>query len=601
MSSLHKLKKQISFTSFIITFVLMAGLLLPNNISQLFIENAYSLTKGGPVIRTGHVMARAFELNEAGNRIWAEIDVEGEAVNDINEAVDKYEEAVVISVAEYTQIVTTFNNFKEQYSDTLAVGAEVYTREEFIQRQFSNVDVPKLDVAQDDPNKTESIPIEKGRLRDSTLTVLVRSQESVIDPRLLPTKGAIRGMILFESPIDLRPSEIRENFGDAKSILMSKEGEILHESENNIGFKTNYYKKNAQGEPIREEPLGPIANALVDAPGFTHDAQYPSGEDGRYSMIAWIIPCPGFSYTHNFHHWAKLHFTNFNPEAPNPVGFFYFRTIVQDSVICSDIGALLGGSLSALMTKLAVDSIERSIADPIIDYNFFIDLIMLTGVSDFSNDNETIPIGETKYKYTAPPLDKIAPQTVDLNLDRISDVAVNSSDTRYYDIYLDGETTNADGTEKDPDLQRVADVKADFKDQGLLESISAADMQETDFYVYRVSNGKIVVKKEGLRERDIIHSEDGYEYMLLMPGPLDDISHGLTNSHQGLIDFQEAIGYPPEMRGRRADFLRPGEEVKIIAINRPTGYIGTLKTTIQTPSAGFLNFDLGNLLCARLT
>ena len=35
------------------------------------------------------------------------------------------------------------------------------------------------------------------------------------------------------------------------------------------------------------------------------------------------------------------------------------------------------------------------------------------------------------------------------------------------------------------------------------------------------------------------------------------------------------------MRGHAADALRPGESVQIIAINRPTGYMGSANAIIQ--------------------
>lgn len=206
VSGLQKINKQISATSIIITVVLMAGLLLPTNLSQLFIDEAIAGT-GGPVPRYGKVLTRGIVRSEAGNPIWAEIGVDGLVVADINEAVGAYKDAKAYSVLSYLSIIEAFNNFKNAHRDGIAKGAVIMTRAEYQQKQFPNVDVPKLNITQDDPNKTESIPIRKLSLRDSTQTVYVRSQESVIEPRLLPEKGAQRGMILFEAPIDIRESE----------------------------------------------------------------------------------------------------------------------------------------------------------------------------------------------------------------------------------------------------------------------------------------------------------------------------------------------------------------------------------------------------------
>lgn len=582
MSSLQHLNKQLRLTTVVITCVLMAGLLLPTNLSLLFIEEATAGT-GGPVPRYGKVMTRGIVRTAAGNPIWAEIGVDGLVVADINEVVGEYKDAKAYSVLSYLSIVQAFNNFKNQHKDGIAKGAVVLTRAEYEQKQFLNVEVPKLNVAQDDPNKTESVPITKLQLRDTTKTVYIRSQESVIDPRLLPTKGPQRGMILFEAPIDLRQSELKTEFSsNIKSLLLSYNGSILKESTHNIGFKTHLYKTDAAGN-VTNEALGPVVAAHIDAGIYSLNYSTLSGEDGKYNLTIFIPPCPGFSFAHDYNIWAKIFYTNFDPEAPSALGFYYYKA--DDFYMCSNFSAAFGG-LSA-MTGLALSSIENSIGDGLYENNFYIDLLKFTGVGFLSNEGSPLPFGETQYEYTAPPLDKVSPQKLDLNLDRVSDYAeLNSTDNRYYNVYLDGQTTNADGTAKEADLKRVADVAPDFTDQGLLKSISIADMMETDVYIYRVSNGKIVVKQKGLRERAIRKNGYGYAFNLTLPGPLDDLSDGLFTTLAQIEQFQEAAGYPEEMRGRKADFLRPGEEVKIIAINRPTGYIGSINTTVHTPIDG---------------
>lgn len=596
MSSLQQLNKQLSLTTVIITFVLMAGLLLPTNISQLFIEDAYA-GPGGQVPRFGRVMTRGLELSEAGNPIWAEIGEDGKIVADINEAVDVYKNARTMSVISYLSIVQAFDNFKEQYKDTIAKGAVVMTRAEYEAKQFEPIDVPKLNVAQDDPDKTRSVAIPKLDLRSTTETVYVRSRESVINPELLPTKGAQRGMILFEAPIDLRQSALKTDFGNNISLLLDDKGNILHESANNIGYKTGFFKgTETSGASGKEEALGPIVGAEIDSPGYSHQISAISDAEGKYFLNLFVMPCPGFTYFHEFYLFAKVNFINFDPEAPSPTGYYYYRN--DDAYMCSDLSAgLTGSSLIEQMTKIAIQGIENSTAELVYARNFYVDLLKFNGIGFLSNEGSALPFGETKYSYTAPPLDKTAPQKLDLNLDRVSDVAqLNSTDNRYYDVFLDGQTTNADGTAKDADLQRVADVAPDFTDQGLLESISATDLKETDIYIYRVSNGKIVTKKKGLKERDLILSDTGFVYDLLLPGPLDDVSDGIFVTAQSKTEYQEAAGYTPDMIGRRADFLRAGEEVKIIAINRPTGYIGSVTTTVHIPTDGSFSVKIDDLV-----
>ncbi len=590
MSSLQHLNKQLRLTTVIITLVLMAGLLLPNNFSHFFIDEV-SAGIGGPVPRHGTVMTRGVERTAAGNPIWAEIGTDGKIVADINEAAGQYKDAKAISVLSYLSIVAAYNSFKSEHADGIAKGATVLTRDVYAQKNFPDVTVTLASTTQGVVN-TKVVSITKYNLRDNTQSVLIRHENTVIDPDLLPTKGPQRGMILYEAPIDLRKSEIKTEFDPSiKTLLLSSTGSILKKSPHNIGYKTSFYKTDGSGEA-----LGPVVGAHIDAGIYSLNYSTLSGNDGKYNLTIFIPPCPGFSFVHDYNIWAKVFYTNFDPEAPSALGFYYYKS--PDIYHCNNLSALFSGSpsLAGQMTGLALRANETDNSSILAEHNFYIDMLKFTGVGFLSNGTNPLPFGETKYTYEPSTLDKIKPENLDLNLDRIADVAENVSGTNYYDVYLDGQTTNADGSAKDADLQRLADVAPDFTDQGLLKSISIKDMMKTDIYIYRVSNGKIVVKKKGLRERAIIKNGSGFAFNLTLPGPLDDLSDGLFTTSAQISQFQAAIGFPPEMIGRKADFLRPGEEVKIIAINRPTGYIGSITTTVHTPIDGSYTVKIDNLV-----
>lgn len=46
-------------------------------------------------------------------------------------------------------------------------------------------------------------------------------------------------------------------------------------------------------------------------------------------------------------------------------------------------------------------------------------------------------------------------------------------------------------------------------------------------------------------------------------------------------DWQAKSGINPELHQRQADHLKPGDRVELIAINRATGYMGSVQTTMQ--------------------
>ena len=48
----------------------------------------------------------------------------------------------------------------------------------------------------------------------------------------------------------------------------------------------------------------------------------------------------------------------------------------------------------------------------------------------------------------------------------------------------------------------MPDVTADFSDQGLVQTISAADMDNTDIYIFRASNDQLIMSREGLANQE---------------------------------------------------------------------------------------------------
>jgi len=119
-------------------------------------------------------------------------------------------------------------------------------------------------------------------------------------------------------------------------------------------------------------------------------------------------------------------------------------------------------------------------------------------------------------------------------------------------------------------LTQLADFAPDFGNQSLLQNLSAEDMRLTDIYVYRVSNGTLVVKQSGLKASQILEAKNSFYYRMLIPGPLGNRSFGLGRTFASRAAWQEALGLAPELVGREADALRPGEQLKLIALGQIT-------------------------------
>ena len=226
---------------------------------------------------------------------------------------------------------------------------------------------------------------------------------------------------------------------------------------------------------------------------------------------------------------------------------------------------------------------------------------------------DMIPLGVTEYKTDLPAFTSTPPQALDLDGDRILD-AVEATPKDYngdgiidgYGVYLNGKTTGETLMMKAnpilPDLIRRPDTLPDTRDQGLLSSLSEDDMQQTDLFVYRVSNDQLIFQRKGLNpHRDgyargqsggtLEDNNASFYYNSIIRGP-KAADRGVTFFSGDIQAWQASINMNPELYGRYSDHLKIGENIKLIAINRKTGYIGTAITQVgnSATNEGGLNF-----------
>ncbi|PAU65359.1 LamG domain-containing protein, partial [Pseudomonas indica] len=169
-------------------------------------------------------------------------------------------------------------------------------------------------------------------------------------------------------------------------------------------------------------------------------------------------------------------------------------------------------------------------------------------------------------------------------------------------IYLSSrhEGVPSDTEETAPDFTRLIDTAPDFQDRGLLKTITKDDLRDTDIYVFRESNGQLVAERRGLHEDELyknysgVDEQDGaFRYTIQLRGSVEN--YYALSTYRGEANFtrwQSAGGFKEEFQRRTANHLKAGEVVRIIAINRPTGYMGSVKLQLQsaTASGNLLNF-----------
>ena len=541
--------------------------------------------------KAGVIVSRNLVRGPNDQPIFAEFDENGKVVRIIGEAFDDLEDAYVLSGDVFRALLEIFQDFKDENAEGIARGAKLLSREDYEDEDFGSAKIPASEVG----GEPTLVAIHRPPLKPGTRSVYVRAANTIV------TEGqANAGPILLESSINLRDAQFAGVGDNVKSVLINDKGQVVQQSELNIGYRVAFYKpdddsflsdaskdSNARRES-GDTPWGPIGNARV----YTTLAERfatTSGTDGRYAVRYYLPPCPGFTFEYSHHVIAELKYRIFNPRARQPLGTYYTAFPAFD--FCNGLDQLpFPPTLSGQMTRLAISAIIATSATPIVRSDIRVDVVMLTGQGRVANQfGGALPLGETKYEFTRPPAALQSPSGQDLDLDRETDT-LGAPEGGKVGVFFNGQP----GGEDEPDLFRLQDYASDFTDRGLLTQISTDDLKETDLYIFRTSNGQLITERQGLKLDEYARSNNGgvaedenkFFYKVLIRGPQNsDVFAGR------FLAFQQRTQIEPELQGREADHLRVGEEVQLVAINRKTGYIGTSKANVGSGGQGSSRID----------
>lgn len=556
--------------------------------------------------KAGVVAARNLVRGPNGQPIFAEFNAQGDVVNVIGEAVGELEGAYVLAGDVYRALTKGFLDFRAAHAEGIARGGRILSRAEYDATDFGSVRVASATPG----GEPVEVAIAKPALPQGVVSVFVRAADTIIT-----RDQAQEGPILLRSSIDLREASTSPLSEDVRAVLLNADGQILHRAETNIGYRVAFFKA-AEGD-VLDNPAddqrstrlpgdtlwGPVQGARV----YTTLAERfatTSDEDGRYGVRYFLPPCPGFTFEYSHHVIAELRFRDFNPRARTTQGTYYTSLPAFD--FCNGLADLpFPPTLTGQMTRVAVIGIIATTAVPVVRSDIKVDVIMLTGTGKVSNatvGGGPVGVGETAYGFAAPTFTPGAPTGLDLDLDRRGDSLGEQRDGRV-EVFFDGPGAPGPGGEPPPpDVYRALDAPLDFRDQGLLETISVEDLKETDLYVFRASNGQLVTERRGLRLDEyvpftaggVIDGQNKFFYRIVIRGPR--LSRFLGSQ---LETFQQQTQLNPELHGREADHLRVGEQVDIIAINRRTGYVARQRTTIASASetgGARIDFPIGEMV-----
>ena len=595
-----------SYWMLAVTFVVSLVLSTP-------IGAQFSLVYVGPIpnqdFQVGRVMARSIVLDpDTGQPILVEFDTEGKEVEVIGLSGNSVEDLSVVPAADYRFFKLQLDEFKERHRDDLAKGAELITSRQYEQRTFVLAD-----------NQTT---VNKPPLKEGINSVFVRGQFNRIvnDPDQL---------ILLKFNLDMTQDI---NIPDSNiSLVVNNEGQIIAKSDNNIGYRTGFFgdpnePQNSRGFRVSsdDEIFGPIKGVKV----FVDEFVYRGGvditdEDGKFGLHYFMPLCPVGGFTFNTDVWAELRYKNFLPTG-SPSIPYYLRKPGYSYCFAAIVPEFLAPTILA---------ISSFFAQPFIQNNLFADVMFVTGKIVIKNiQDENIDLGETGYTSFEQEAEKVTQKFYDFDNNGVNDAVsqgrlyecINAEINQKINVFQadndgvafpDGyqcEEINPDpdggqggnlqaiffdGSQADafdfPDLIRIIDRELRNEPIGVLKSIGSSDLRNTDVLFFRESTGQLIMERRGLKEAEARYrraieydeEENVVAYRVMLRGRDDSRFNigGGVRRNQSYEDWATEYQLEEPFRARESDQPRPGEYIKIVAINRATGYTGTARVQLKSP------------------
>ncbi|VFQ45093.1 RHS repeat domain-containing protein [Desulfoluna butyratoxydans] len=613
------LRQMKSFSKATILTSMMVVLFLFNPVSS-----RHAGASGGPAFKGGFIAGKGMVLSDAGNPIWVEYTVDGEVrvPDELGEAVGDLNGAIVMSAYRYKAANDAFRLLKESFAGS-SDAYVVMDRDEYLSTRFM--------LADDETVYTNKPPLSS----PDTFSVVIRAQHYLFDSNM--------DLVLLESPIDLKRAQHLSS--ETQSLLLNKDTrDVIYQSPHNIGYKSAFFSKNGDWEDdsgqmglysydhMTDTLWAPLEGARVYSNLFPM-GQDSADENGRFMLKYVIPPCPGFSYTYEHDVVGELAFQTFNPKSRRQfLRYFVSRPVFDFCMGYSEgvipFGMMEVAAISGLQTQEAHYLGMKAAMDARSLVKLTVDLVMLTGEASLKNEKRfgvgcddgllgSIELGETAYGTgIMPEYAPTSPDQYDMVFDFDGDGKADKTRLRkvetqeeseeepivnwYLDVWFDEHDPDHDPV----DLTRLADyvpdsgtaekTSADFYDRGLLETISKKDLEDTDTFVFRESNGSLITYREGLSPAETPHvgmvtdeHKARVNYRLKMRGPIPTAPHA-----ESIADWGARSNLNADLCRRHADHLRPGEWVNVVMINRASGYIGSERVQVGLSSggAGLVNF-----------
>lgn len=529
-------------------------------------------------LHIGHVMVRAPVTTEDGQPIWAEYNDQGghSRLTQLDG-----QRGVVRSATEIRAYQLQLTQFQEQYQNAIEILAI---------DEFKNTEV----LTADDRPITDwpSTP-------EEAMTIVLPAKEKRFN-----NTGRQIDHYFFPVSESMLHAPLGEN---VTSLFFDEEGNEVYRSDERIGLLTAYHTDSSGEVPNASEyeapsglismnrddyeVLGPVSSVQIEAIGGLEMALGVSDSTGSYSVRGRLNPCPGFSYTPEIDAYARLNYSSFHPRGAPAIPYYLRRRSYN---LCIGYGASPPGfSLGGLMAQANVIGIISSAPENNTVLNYAVGIHMLVGQAVLAG----VEVAERTEYYA----EESPKNPYDLKIDYDGDgepdttgrgrfneegqfVADANGDR--YGVIFSG-SPRSDGQ---PNITRIVDYAPHVADTGLLKTISEDDFKDTDIMVFRESTGELIVERSGLKEDENYIEGDtsvstSFNYGVAIRSPEDMIRAKPRNSGN-FVDFQAKQKVNKKFQSYEADFIRTGERIRVVMINRATGYIGSALTTLTPTGVG---------------
>ncbi|AJD48640.1 hypothetical protein S7S_11140 [Isoalcanivorax pacificus W11-5] len=556
-----------------------------------------------PVISQGYVMARAQVVGPNGGPILIKARTQGNAVTAETTEVEEIGEVVagghldgsyILSGDEYREVLSRWATLR-------ATQPELASRAEFITRDML---AQGLKLANGDISEPLTLPT-----HIHTVVVLGEEDRFGKDTR---RHVLIAAPFLFDRDTALEDS--------VSSLLMGADGNIIDTAQGSgVGsgdfdvevftYRTAFYAEPGATEQSEQrlqegdDIFGPVANATIEQLGWYGPSYALTGSDGRYNVNApmlcmrtgwgyYLVPGIEFPLT------LTVPTVPFNPNRLGIPPYYELRTVYA---ACGDAGYRPNR------------------------FDFLIDVLWLVGEMHLANTpgGAPIPVGDTvtyegenregdpttqEWDFdgdgendTVLLADKVTETDDETGMDYT--VPQENEEGAWQAVYFSSGSRSPEAetlAERVPDLWRLADRSLDQRATGILTGISEDALRHTDVYIFRESTGELLVEVSGLPEgpyagRASRVENNRYLWHTLLRGAESRRNSYAAYGQSGITGApdeekfsaeSEELGFSSRYQAREVDLPAPGESLHIVAINRVTGYTGSLRFELGRPGAG---------------